>query len=82
MEDEYKYEYRTTKDYLSTGIRNSIHSSLRSDVYIDILTLLAKTRSPLSKAIDILILNMMSSEANIKEFENSMRNYRLKKVKD
>lgn len=75
------YEYRTTKDYLETGERSSIHSSLRQDLYTEMLKLLANSRNPLSKALDILIIDLLSSEANIKEFENKMKNYRLKKAK-
>lgn len=75
------FEYKTHKDYLETGDRDSVHTSLRQDLYTEMLKLLAPSREPLSKALDILIIDLLNDDNKIKEFKIKMKNYRLKKSK-
>ena len=74
-----KFDYITTKDYLETGKRSVIHSSIREDLYTEILQVLAVTKEPLSKAIDIFIMDLLNDENKIKDFRNKMLHYRIKK---
>lgn len=62
-------------DYLKTGKRQSLHTTIREDLYNELGMLSFKTRQPISKIIDVMIIDIFENEESTKKFLNLLKKY-------
>ena len=70
------FNYITKHDYLKLGKRENVHSTIREDIYLDLQILSKQFKEPITKILDILVLEIISDKNKQQELKNKLQNYR------
>jgi tetrahydromethanopterin S-methyltransferase subunit B len=69
-------KFLSKNDYLKLGDRQPLHTQIRSDLYVKLITLSAQTGNKASKVLDVILLDIFEDENKIEEIKKKVKNYR------
>lgn len=70
-----KFNIKFSDDYTRLGKRRRLSTMVRNDILSDFEEISNLTNYPMSKMLDVLLMDMMKSEQSVKEFLNKVRLY-------
>lgn len=70
-----KFNIKFSDDYTRLGKRRRLSTMVRDDLLSDFEEISDLTNYPMSKMLDVLLLEMMKSEQSVHEFLNKVRLY-------
>jgi len=70
------YNYLTKRDYLRLGKRQDVHTKIREDLYIKLCNYSKITHSPVTKILDLLIIDLLSTPESQEQLKIKLHNYR------
>lgn len=69
------YKVKKSNFYVNKGVRQVIHTSMRSDLYEKLYKISTKQKKPMSKCLDVVMLTLESHPEIMKELYNNLRKY-------
>jgi hypothetical protein len=70
-----KFNIKYANDYTKLGKRRRLSTMVRDDLLTDFEEISDLTKYPLSRMLDVLLIEMMKSEESVHEFLNKVRLY-------
>jgi hypothetical protein len=70
-----KFNIKFTDDYTKLGKRRRLSTMVRDDLLTDFEEISELTTYPMSKMLDVLLMEMMQSENSVKLFLEKVRKY-------
>jgi hypothetical protein len=70
-----KFNIKFSDEYTKLGKRRRLSTMVRDDLLTDFEEISDITGYPMSKMLDVLLIEMMQSEQSVKEFLDKVRKY-------
>jgi hypothetical protein len=70
-----KFDIKFSNDYTKLGKRRRLSTMVRDDLLTDFEEIAELTQYPMSKMLDVLLMEMMQSKESVHEFLNKVRKY-------
>lgn len=70
-----KFNIKFADEYTKLGKRRRLSTMVRDDLLSDFEEISSLTNQPMSKMLDVLLMEMMQSEENVKLFLEKVRKY-------
>ena len=68
--------YISKYDYLLINKRENFHSTIREDLYLEFQILAKRYREPMTKILDLLIIDLLSTPESQEQLKIKLHNYR------
>lgn len=75
MQPVNKYNLKLKDEYTQYESRTRLNTTLRDSIHKDITELSILTNQPISKILDVLLLEVFSSEENVQNLVDKVRKY-------
>lgn len=62
-------------DYVKKGTRSVLGTTVNDDLLMELKTLSIRAKQPMSKMLDVMIMETLKDEESVKQFVTKVRNY-------